>query len=262
MTSPASCCWRKEGQLSWVLELMRSNISAGGVFLILRKMKISRRSLAYLLCPVAILFAFADFNEQNFMYFFKCCMRLTFLCFSWHLLHTHSLGYPCPVNFNPADHFVHTLANVPGDEQNCHKRVQVSIPPSSLSLLVWACHRYPALLWSIQTTTNQEMTVFCFFILRIYVMLSVRMKQGKVKQTQGERRWDQFQQTVHDRHREDDITLQIMTFVPKHSKLVPHLCTPAFGGSANSNVRSITPCFSCRVVKIDCWRFWINESLP
>lgn len=58
-------------------------------------------------------------------------------------------------------------------------------------------------------------------------MLSVRMKQGKAKQTQGERRWDQFQQTVHDHHREEDITLQIMTFVPKHSKLVPYLCTPA-----------------------------------
>ncbi|XP_074623460.1 protein white-like isoform X3 [Acropora palmata] len=35
-----------------------------------------------------------------------------------------NLGYPCPVNFNPADYFVHTLAIVPGDEQNCHKRVQ------------------------------------------------------------------------------------------------------------------------------------------
>ena len=151
MTSLASYCWRKEEQLSWVLELMRSNISPGGGFLILRKMNknvnISRRSLAYLLCPVAIHFVFADFNEQNFMFFLKCCMRLTFLCFSWHLLYTHSLGYPCPVNFNPADHFVHTLANVPGDEQNCHERVQVSIPPSSLSLLVWACHRYPALMW-------------------------------------------------------------------------------------------------------------------
>ena len=36
-----------------------------------------------------------------------------------------SLGYPCPINFNPADHFVHTLAIVPGDEQNCQQRVQV-----------------------------------------------------------------------------------------------------------------------------------------
>ncbi|KAJ7318624.1 ATPase [Desmophyllum pertusum] len=35
-----------------------------------------------------------------------------------------NLGYPCPMNFNPADHFVHTLAIVPGDEENCRKRVQ------------------------------------------------------------------------------------------------------------------------------------------
>ncbi|XP_078376593.1 protein white-like [Oculina patagonica] len=35
-----------------------------------------------------------------------------------------SLGYPCPVNYNPADHFVHTLAIVPGNEENCRKRVQ------------------------------------------------------------------------------------------------------------------------------------------
>ncbi|RMX61223.1 hypothetical protein pdam_00023788 [Pocillopora damicornis] len=35
-----------------------------------------------------------------------------------------SLGYPCPVNFNPADHFIRTLAIVPGDEENCRKRVQ------------------------------------------------------------------------------------------------------------------------------------------
>ena len=31
---------------------------------------------------------------------------------------------------------------------------------------------------------------------------------------------------MHDHHREEDITLRIMTFVPKHSKLVPYLCTP------------------------------------
>jgi len=35
-----------------------------------------------------------------------------------------SLGYPCPVNFNPADYFVHTLAIKPGDEENCRKRVK------------------------------------------------------------------------------------------------------------------------------------------
>ena len=26
-----------------------------------------------------------------------------------------SLGYPCPLNYNPADHFVYTLAIIPGD---------------------------------------------------------------------------------------------------------------------------------------------------
>lgn len=36
-----------------------------------------------------------------------------------------SLGYPCPMNFNPADYFVHTLAIVPGDEENCKDRVKV-----------------------------------------------------------------------------------------------------------------------------------------
>ena len=41
------------------------------------------------------------------------------------LMSSNSLGYPCPVNFNPADHFVHTLAIVPGDEENCRQRVQV-----------------------------------------------------------------------------------------------------------------------------------------
>ena len=50
---------------------------------------------------------------------------------SWHcsfnsyIAFTHSLGYPCPDNFNPADFFVRTLAIKPGDEENCRKRVKV-----------------------------------------------------------------------------------------------------------------------------------------
>ncbi|XP_020625261.1 protein white-like [Orbicella faveolata] len=40
------------------------------------------------------------------------------------LLYFRSLGYPCPMNFNPADYFVHTLAIVPGDEENCKDRVK------------------------------------------------------------------------------------------------------------------------------------------
>ena len=48
-----------------------------------------------------------------------------FIAYEFPLYFFHSLGYPCPINFNPADHFVHTLAIVPGNEQNCQQRVQV-----------------------------------------------------------------------------------------------------------------------------------------
>ncbi|XP_062574765.1 protein white-like [Saccostrea cucullata] len=33
-------------------------------------------------------------------------------------------GYPCPVNYNPADHFILTLAIVPGHEQTCNAKIQ------------------------------------------------------------------------------------------------------------------------------------------
>jgi len=32
-------------------------------------------------------------------------------------------NYPCPEDFNPADHFVQTLAVVPGSEEECHQRI-------------------------------------------------------------------------------------------------------------------------------------------
>lgn len=35
------------------------------------------------------------------------------------------LGYPCPMNFNPADYFVNTLAIVPGEEEESKTRVKV-----------------------------------------------------------------------------------------------------------------------------------------
>lgn len=35
-----------------------------------------------------------------------------------------SVGYPCPVNFNPADYFIQTLAVVPGNEEACRARVE------------------------------------------------------------------------------------------------------------------------------------------
>ena len=32
------------------------------------------------------------------------------------------LGYPCPLNFNPADHYIHSLAIIPGHEIECRER--------------------------------------------------------------------------------------------------------------------------------------------
>lgn len=34
------------------------------------------------------------------------------------------LGYPCPMNYNPADFFVQTLAIVPGNEEQCREKVK------------------------------------------------------------------------------------------------------------------------------------------
>ena len=31
--------------------------------------------------------------------------------------------YPCPLNYNPADHYVHVLAVTPGNERVCKERV-------------------------------------------------------------------------------------------------------------------------------------------
>lgn len=38
--------------------------------------------------------------------------------------HFERLGYPCPMNYNPADYFVQTLAIVPGEEEQCRDRVK------------------------------------------------------------------------------------------------------------------------------------------
>ena len=32
-------------------------------------------------------------------------------------------GFPCPLNFNPADHYLHTLAIVPGEEGLCREKI-------------------------------------------------------------------------------------------------------------------------------------------
>ena len=39
--------------------------------------------------------------------------------------HFRSAGYPCKDNFNPADHFIFTLAIRPGIEDTCRDRCQV-----------------------------------------------------------------------------------------------------------------------------------------
>ena len=52
--------------------------------------------------------------------------KMSWRCsFNSYIAFTHSLGYPCPDNFNPADFFVRTLAIKPGNEENCRKRVKV-----------------------------------------------------------------------------------------------------------------------------------------
>jgi hypothetical protein len=38
-----------------------------------------------------------------------------------------SAGYPCPMNFNPADFYIKTMAVVPGKEAQCQQRIQVRL---------------------------------------------------------------------------------------------------------------------------------------
>ncbi len=45
----------------------------------------------------------------------------SFLAFFFTL---YSCGYPCPRKFNPSDHYINTLAIVPGNEENCRDRVK------------------------------------------------------------------------------------------------------------------------------------------
>ena len=33
-------------------------------------------------------------------------------------------GYPCPPNYNPADHILYTLAIVPGEEDRCREKIK------------------------------------------------------------------------------------------------------------------------------------------
>ena len=38
----------------------------------------------------------------------------------------YRVNYPCPTNYNPADHYVHTLAVIPGQENECKAKCNVS----------------------------------------------------------------------------------------------------------------------------------------
>ena len=40
--------------------------------------------------------------------------------------HFRDAGYACPANFNPADHYIFTLAIRPGNEEKCRKKCEVS----------------------------------------------------------------------------------------------------------------------------------------
>ena len=39
--------------------------------------------------------------------------------------HFANMGYPCPINYNPADHYIQTLAIVPTRREECLANVEV-----------------------------------------------------------------------------------------------------------------------------------------
>ena len=49
--------------------------------------------------------------------------------FTFNNLSFFSIGYPCPVNYNPADYFVHILAFIPEKEEESRERVKVWYSP-------------------------------------------------------------------------------------------------------------------------------------
>ncbi|CAH3167368.1 unnamed protein product [Pocillopora meandrina] len=110
------------------------------------------------------------------------------------------LGYPCPINFNPADHFIHTLAIVPGDEENCLTRVKVicdayrenntdSISSESLGKqdsfkdevytrspykASW-CQQFRSVFWRSWLTNNRDVMIFR---IRLYQSIFVGLLAG------------------------------------------------------------------------------------
>lgn len=64
----------------------------------------------------------------------KCCWiirKVVVLALNIFLKHERywfcRVNLPCPKNFNPADHYIRTLAMVPGKEKECKKRIKVKI---------------------------------------------------------------------------------------------------------------------------------------
>ncbi|XP_068753608.1 protein white-like [Montipora capricornis] len=117
------------------------------------------------------------------------------------LQYFNNLGYPCPDNFNPADHFIHTLAIVPGDEENSHRRVQdicnaysetearenetgtagapdsfhdhVTLPRSQYKVS-W-CKQFRSVLWRSWLTNNRDSLIYR---VRIYQMVFIGLVTG------------------------------------------------------------------------------------
>ena len=65
-----------------------------------------------------------------------CCVLC--MCVFCHVLcmYVHSLGYPCPENYNHADFYIHTLSIIPGKEDECRARVNVSTVPVTPSCYI------------------------------------------------------------------------------------------------------------------------------
>ena len=51
-----------------------------------------------------------------------------------------SIKLPCPMNYNPADHYIHVLAVTPGKERECRESISQICNNFEASELVSFCH--------------------------------------------------------------------------------------------------------------------------
>lgn len=49
------------------------------------------------------------------------------MCLTTQLWVVFRCGYPCPKNYNPADHYIHTLAVQPAQEDECRSQIKVIV---------------------------------------------------------------------------------------------------------------------------------------